>query len=92
MRPALTEGRTPRITRDCVECGLRWIAQTPMFVNVCKECRESAVAPTIDLLGAMEPCCREAYVRGILAEKVRSHDREAIMAIGAILDSMRVSA
>lgn len=79
-------------TRDCVECGERWQSKVPLYVNVCKECREAAVAPTIELLGAMEPCCREAYVRGILADRVRAHDREAIMAIGAILDSLRVSA
>lgn len=38
----------------------------------------------------MAPCCRESYVRGILAEKVRDHDRDAIRELGAILDGLRV--
>lgn len=87
MRPAVTKWNT----RDCVECGERWQSKVPLYVNVCKECRDAAVAPTIELLrsiATMNPL--EAYIRGILHVKMLDHDREAIMALGAILDSLRV--
>ncbi len=51
--------------------------------------RERADAATIERLAAMSPCCRAAYVRGILAEKVRAHDHDAIRELGAILDRLR---
>ncbi len=41
------------------------------------------------MLAAMAPCCRSAYVRGVLAEKVRNHDLDAIRELGAVLDRLR---
>lgn len=44
------------------------------------------------MLATMSPCCREAYVRGILADRYRAHDHDAIRELGAILDRLRAPA
>ncbi len=41
------------------------------------------------MLAKMESCCRSAYVRGVLSEKVRAEDKLSVMHLGAILDRLR---
>lgn len=81
-------------TITCIECeqSFRLHPGVP-YSNVCWRCRRAAAAPTVALLTeiqSMNPL--EAYVRGILSEKVRMHDRDSIREIGAILDGMRALA
>ncbi len=77
-----------RLYLRCGDCGRAW--EPRLYAYLCPECAAAEVAPRIELLKAvrdMDPI--EAYVRGILAEKVRAHDRASISALGAILDRMR---
>ncbi len=76
--------------RQCPECDLFFDqpAGQPRAIT-CADCRRVEGTPTPATLAAMAECCLSAYVRGILAEKMRAHDRDSIRELGAILDRLR---
>ena len=77
------------IRRHCTECGREYETSTLLTPNLCTQCRRVKVAPTISLLSAMNPCCREAYMRGRLAAAVDNNNRDAIRELGHALDQLR---
>ena len=77
---------------QCSACDLFFEQPGRLRPYTCTQCREAEGIPTVAILEAMSPCCREAYVRGILAEKLRENDRDSIRELGGILDRLRVPA